>query len=316
MQISHPQNRFRAANLQDGMSMLELMASMFVMLLAGSAVIGALVAMTKTQGTLSNRTEMHSSVRGATELLEQEIGQAGRVSLPGLVTLSAASAAGSQIVSVHSTAIGDSTSGMFVGEQVVIDSGANLETVTLTGVTSTQISANFMLTHPSNASVTVLGGFSSGVVPPSMTNGSSGTVLKMYGDINGDGNMIYVEFVCDTAGGNLYRNSMAFDTAHSAKPGVSSGLVLLPNILANPGGVACFTYQTNTVTGNDYVVGVAVALTVQTQIIDPQTGVFQQETKSLLNISPRNVFEIWQLASLGLTNRVQPVPPSVMSLLP
>ena len=33
---------------------------------------------------------MHSGIRGATELLQQEVGQAGRVSLPGTVTLTAA----------------------------------------------------------------------------------------------------------------------------------------------------------------------------------------------------------------------------------
>ena len=37
----------------------------------------------------------------------------------------------------------------------------------------------------------VYGGFGTGVVPPGMTNGSTGTVLKLYGDINGDGDMVY-----------------------------------------------------------------------------------------------------------------------------
>jgi len=40
------------------------------------------------------------------------------------------------------------------------------------------------------------------------------------------------------------------------------------------------------------------------------------ETKALLNVSPRNVFNVWQLAGLGVTNRVQPIPPSVQALLP
>jgi hypothetical protein len=32
-------------------------------------------------------------------------------------------------------------------------------------------------------------------------------------------------------------------------------------------------------------------------------------------VSPRNVFHVWQLASLGITNRVQPMPASVAALL-
>jgi hypothetical protein len=309
--------RGRTANGENGLSLLELMASLFILVIAGGIVVGALIGMTKAQGTLSNRTEMHSSVRSATELMEQEIGQAGRVSTPGTVALAAAIAvAGSQIVSVNSTAAGNSTSGMFVGEQFAVDAGANLETVTLTAVNSSQITANFTLAHSSGASVSARGGFSTGVVPPSVANGSTGTVLKIYGDINGDGKMVYVEYTCDTVGGNLYRNSMAYDTVNTSKPALGSSLVLLPNILANPGGAACFTYQTKTVAGSDYIVDVAVTLTAQTQSLDPQTGVYQQETKALLNVSPRNVFEVWELASLGLTNRIQPMPSSVTSLLP
>ena len=37
---------------------------------------------------------MHNGVRNATELLTQEVGQAGRISLPGPVTLAAAGAEG------------------------------------------------------------------------------------------------------------------------------------------------------------------------------------------------------------------------------
>jgi type II secretory pathway pseudopilin PulG len=309
-------NQRASGRTAKGLALLELLASIAILLIAGSAVIGSLIGMTQVQSRLSNRTEMHSSVRSATELLEQEIGQAGKVSLPGVVTLAAAVAVGSQVVTVNSTVTGNSTAGMFIGEQLVVDTGANQETVSLTAVSNTQITAVFSLAHVANASVSALGGFSSGVVPTSVANGSTGSLLKIYGDINGDGNMVYVEYKCDTAGGNLYRNSMPYDTASASKPALSSGLVLLPNIQPNPGGAACFTYQTKTVSGTDYVVDVAVTLTVQTQAVDMKTNQFQQETKALLNVSPRNVFETWELASLGLTSRIQPMPATVTSLLP
>ena len=45
------------------------------------------------------------------------------------------------------------------------------------------------------------------------------------------------------------------------------------------------------------------------------SGLFQKETKALLNVSPRNVFNVWQLAGLGMGYRVQPIPPSVTALL-
>jgi hypothetical protein len=58
-----------------------------------------------------------------------------------------------------------------------------------------------------------------------------------------------------------------------------------------------------------------VTLSVQTQDIDPVTRQFQIETKTLLNVSPRNVFHTWQLASMLETSRVQPTPPSILALL-
>jgi hypothetical protein len=43
---------------------------------------------------------------------------------------------------------------------------------------------------------------------------------------------------------------------------------------------------------------------------------FQRETKALLNVSPRNVYNVWELASMGLSNRVQPMPASILAILP
>jgi hypothetical protein len=107
---------------------------------------------------------------------------------------------------------------------------------------------------------------------------------------------------------------MDFDAA--AKPPLTVGQVLLDNVLANPDGTDCFTYQEQTVGGQPFVVQVAITLTVETEDPDPITGLFQTETKALLNVSPRNVFHVWQLQSLNIGNRVQVTPPTVTALLP
>jgi len=106
-----------------------------------------------------------------------------------------------------------------------------------------------------------------------------------------------------------------------AKPAVTVEQILLTNLLQNPpnaGGVVppCFTYQERTFSGTTYVIGVAIMTTVRSQQRDQNTGDFQRVTKALLNVSPRNVVAVWQNASLGNTNRVQPLPPSVVQLLP
>jgi hypothetical protein len=101
----------------------------------------------------------------------------------------------------------------------------------------------------------------------------------------------------------------------ASKPGLTSAQVLLSNIVANPGNTPCFTYQTYTVSGVTYVLNVAITLSVRSSLVDPVTKQFQQETKALLNVAPRNVFNTWELASIGLTNRIQPMPASVAALL-
>jgi len=259
-------------------------------------------------------------------------------------SLAAPVAVGSQTVAViqcPSTAActTQSVAGMFVGEKIVVDGSATQETVTLTAVDTTAktITAVFANAHSTAGTpIRALGAFATGVVPPldspsayapsgatfTYAYGSKGDVLKLYGDINADGNMVYVEYTCDIPApvggvqspGNLYRNSMAWNApAPSAAPAASQ--ILLGNIMPNPDGSPCFTYQTAGVSGTYYVTDVAITLTVQTQLIDPVTKQFQTETKALLNVSPRNVFNAWTVASLGLSERIQPMPPSITLLL-
>jgi len=72
----------KAGTKEAGFTLLETLVAMAVLLAVGAIVLYGTIQMTRTQGTISNRTEMHTSVRSATELLQQEIGQAGRVSPP------------------------------------------------------------------------------------------------------------------------------------------------------------------------------------------------------------------------------------------
>ncbi|HYT65968.1 MAG TPA: type II secretion system protein [Vicinamibacterales bacterium] len=307
----------RRTSSQAGFSLPELMIAMAIMLAISGAAVSALLKMTSTQATVWNRTQMHSGIRGATEVLQQEVGQAGRITLPTRVTLTAPSTSGTA-----PTLTVSSTSGMFVGEKLVIDTGDALESVVVATIpSSTTITVNSttsgrtVAAHNATVPVQVFGGFSSGIVPTTTTNGSTGSILKLFGDINADGNMVYIEYTCDTTNHNLYRNVMAWNAAGpSAAPAASQ--ILLSNIIANPNGTDCFTYQTATVSGTTFVTDVAITLTVQTQLIDPITKQYQTETKALLNVSPRNVFNAWLLASLGINDRIQPMPPSITALLP
>ena len=297
-------------DVEAGFTLIELIVSMVTLLVVSGTVTAALMQITNAELTLWNRTQMHSGVRSATELLQQEVGQAGRVALPAAATLTGGVAPGTSAVAVSNVA------GMFVGERLVVGTGASEETVTVTAVDKggSQVTAAFSLAHAGGEPVAVRGGFASGVVPTTTTNGSTASVLKLFGDVNGDNTMVYVEYTCDTVNGFLYRNSMAYDAA--TKPALGPALVLLDNLRANPGATPCFTYQEEVVGANTYVIAVAITLTVQTQKLDPFTKQYELQTKALLNVAPRNIFNVWQLASAGMTNRIQPTPTSVVALLP
>lgn len=338
---------FHRGGREPGFSLLEMMISLGVLLVVSSFVMSGMMQLMATQGTISNRTEMHRNVRSATELLQQEVGQAGRISLPGTVTLTtAATASGTtETVSVSSTT--GMYSGMYLDVLPDTATSANYETIQLTGVNTvsgTITASSFVFSHISGAQLIVSGALGTGVIPPAAltyvtpncpsstvspttytayTYGSTCNTLKLYGDINGTGTMIYVEYSCvpgtSASPGYLYRNEVLSPITAASKPAVSAGVVLLTNLLPNPNGAPCFSYQvaTGSISGNTYVLDVAITLTVQTQQQDPTTNQFQQETKALLNVSPRNVFDAWELdtAFAHSLERVQPIPANITANL-
>ena len=334
---------------ESGFSLVELLIATGLLLVVSSIVTGALMQMTQSQTTIWNRTEMHSGIRGATELLQQEVGQAGRAALSATVSLNAPVAAaascdaaapltnavtvsvvskdasGTIVTSVNGI---NPLTGIFAAagvapayELMTTLDGDSQEAVKIAAVNTagSTITACFTKAHAAGTVLGTLGAFATGIIPNTgMLNGSSATKLKLYGDIIGDGNMVYVEYTCDTASHNLYRNVMRYDA--TSKPAVTDSHILLGNIIDNPGGTPCFTYQTTSMTVQGtpftFVLDVAVTLTVQTQQLDPITRAYQTETKALLNVSPRNVFSAWQMASLGYTDHIQSTPASVTALLP
>ena len=378
-----------------GFTLMETMVALVVLLAVSGVVMSGMMQMMKTEGTITNRTEMHTSVRSATELLEQEIGQAGKISLPppppnwawALTTAvnvpadTPVTPAGGVTFNVFDTTPTNlQVPVLFEGEWITVEAGAppavcptcGRETVQLTCLAgpgncpnpSYTWGATFYYSHApiaipgtvtNGVPISVPGAFSTGIIPPgagvmpappvgyagypvSPVNapgqGSSGTVLKLYGDINGDGHMVYVEYTCvpgtPVAPGFLYRNQVNFWDL-PVVPALDPSKIILNGVLTNPanpagGAVPCFTYQLQTREGVNaaakdmaFVTDVAVTLTVQTQNPDPQVPLingqpnYQTETKALLNVSPRNVFNAYEFAFLDYLDRVQPTPMIIKS---
>jgi len=376
---------------QAGFTLMETLIALVVLLGVSAIVMSGMVQMMWTQGTITNRTEMHTSVRSATELLQQEIGQAGKISLPtpppgvawaitqtnpGAGSIIVNPNVGVAVVQVTFNNIldGNGFPVLYEGEWVNVEAGQSLalcpqcgrETVQLTCAVgpgncqnpSNTWNATFYYNHVPvpilgtgtvGIPISIPGAFSTGIVPPAAgvmpappagyagypvfpagypagsqpAKGSTGTVLKLYGDVNGDGEMMYVEYTCvpgtPAAPGFLYRNEIRFMDTQVLPPNdpskiVLSGVLTNPND-ANGNAVPCFTYQLQTKDGLNaaaedmtFVTDVAVTLTVQTSNPDPQTHLLQTETKALLNVSPRNVYDAYDFATLDYSNRIQPAP--------
>ena len=72
-----------------GFTLIELLISMLVMMIISGVVVSSTMDLSKLGSSMTNRSDMHSGVRNATALLQQEVGQAGRISLPGPTSLAA-----------------------------------------------------------------------------------------------------------------------------------------------------------------------------------------------------------------------------------
>jgi prepilin-type N-terminal cleavage/methylation domain-containing protein len=320
-----------------GFSLLEMMASIAVLLVVAGGVFAAVSYSQKTYVRTEEASDMYENVRAVAELIAQEVGQSGLVDLPpGTVTLSAnvTGSGTAQTVAVSST------TSMFANEYLLVDTATNEEPVFLTAVTSTSITGIFARTHSNGAVIRVLGVAPDGVVAPGMTDGSTSvnepsvSVLNLWGDLNGDGTLVYVRYTCDTTTtpGNLTRSETAIvpggTTLNSAQTLLST---LIPNpnpdgskntsTTSSPTGVPCFQFTnkfTQSVTNPtsvaySMVTNVGLTLSVQSLRPDPVTGTYLQMTKSFLDISPRNILAAYEQAYWNDGNRLQQDPTNLAS---
>ena len=312
-----------------GFTLLELMLSMAILVVIIGGVMSALSTSEQSYTRTELGSDMYENVRSVAELLAQEVGQAGLVSLPPTTLTAAVVAnAAAQAVNVSQTASMYAAAGTS-GEAVLVDAGsANEELVYLTAVTASTMTAIFTKSHASGVPVTVLGAFPSGIVPPGATDGSTSvnepgvSVLNLYGDINSDGSLVYIRYTCDTSvtPGTLTRSVTTITPGVNA---IGAAQTLLSTLIPNPSptgapnngsnGTPCFQYTSYAVgtPSNTFVTNVGLTISVQSLKPDPQTGAYLSMTKSFLDLSPRNVLAGFELGNDGLVNRIQAQPPNV-----
>jgi prepilin-type N-terminal cleavage/methylation domain-containing protein len=286
---------------EEGFSLLELMTSLAILLVIAGAIFSAIVFYQKSYQGSQLRSDLYFGIQGASELISQEVGQAGSVGLP-LTTISGTVTGNgtAQTVTVSQANY------IFAGEQLLIDAGANEELVSVTAVSSgsNTITGIFTKNHAASppTPVTALGVFSQGVL-----SSSTATSLKLFGDINGDGTIYYVEYNCDTAAGTLTRSSTPITASSKNAPPQT----LLDTLTANPGGTPCFAYTSQTSGSYTFITSVGLTLSLQSSIPDLQTGAKPTMTKTFMNLSPRNILAGLELAGNSVYSRLQPTPPNV-----
>lgn len=290
---------------ENGFTMLELMISVAIFLIVASGVFGGLGFYMRSYQRTQLTVDMHDTLRSAVDLMAQEIGQAGLLSAKNsqITTLGAAVATGTQTVAFASA------SSIFVGEKLMVDTGFNQELVTVTNVSSNNVTAVFALSHASGTAINAIGVFPQGVLSTSSAN-----QLQLVGDIKGDGTLVYIEYNCNNQApgpGTLTRSITPISSATKNAPAI-----LLDKVMPNPGGTACFQYPSPlpTASGFTFVPLVGVTMTVQSSTLDPFSGTYLNITEQALDLAPRNVQMGLVMASATptpLTTRLQPTPPGI-----
>jgi len=279
-----------------GFTLLELLVSIILLLIIAGAAFRALSYYQKNYLSTQFRVDMHGGTRAALELMTQEIGQAGLLSFTPR-TISAPVTANTSPQSITLSSVTD----IFVGEKLQVDTGGLQEVVSVTAISGSTVTGIFNKNHASGTGVTAVGIFPQGIM-----SSSTSTQLKLFGDLFGDGTMMYAQYNCDTTVGTLSR-SVTPVSASSINP----SQVLIADVIPNPGGTPCFQYTTTSISGFTFVTSVAMTISVRTDQRDPQTNAFVTMTKSFLNIAPRNVLAGVDDAQNAIISRLQPTPPNL-----
>jgi prepilin-type N-terminal cleavage/methylation domain-containing protein len=301
-----------ASGASRGFSLIELLVSTAVILVIIASI---LTAVTRFQVVFRGEQQMsvvRESIRGAEEVMSEEIGQAGSLSFSN-TTLSSPITGNTATAQTIPLNPNSSTPFIFKGEKLLIDAGTAGELVKVTAINP--VKGVITTNHATSAPVTAVGLFPAGILTT-----ANGNTLQLFGDINADGTLQpdgtikpkgtlqYVEYTCDTTAGLLTRSITPITDAKSpARP-------LVSNLIANnPGGAThplCFTVQTATCGATTCVTGVTVTLTAQTATADLMTGTFRWMT-STFTVTPRTVVAAFALAQQSSTAHIQPTPPGL-----
>lgn len=243
------------ATPEDGFTLVEMLVSLLILVPIIGAVVGLFSIAVNQHGSEQSNVEANQDSRSGLEMMTLEIAQAGSHGDRSTTTTAAITtpSADPQAVSVASSS--SITIGDYV-DVVDVDTGANTEIIKVTAVGTNSISGVFRIAHAAGSPVRLFAlPYLTGVIPPAglgADSSATATSLKFFGDINGDGNVYYVEYVYDSPNAQITRTMTPITQAT-----MNPALPLVRNV--KPGSVQ-FTLYTDS---QNVVTSVSLALTVQ-----------------------------------------------------
>jgi prepilin-type N-terminal cleavage/methylation domain-containing protein len=248
---------------EHGFSLTEMLIAVLIMLPVMAGAFSLFSVAIGESNTEQDAVALNQDARAALELMSMEIAQAGS---HRDVSTTSGSTVNAQINPQSMTVA--SSSGFNVGDDVEVGVGNNNEIVKLTAVGTNSISGVFRVSHANGVPVRLYAQpYLNGVLPPpglGPNSSATTTVLRFFGDMNGDGNMSYVEYRYD-AGNSQITRSMTPITQGFRNP----ALPLVTNVKPN---TVRFTLYTDS---RGVVTSVGTALEVLSAM---KTGSKQQET--------------------------------------
>lgn len=308
-------SQIRRRESQAGFSLIELMIAIALLMVIAGATTYALNYFTKNSSSTQLKADVNSGLRGALEMMTQDLTQAGLLnSTDGIADTTLATA---DLSSGNPQAISVANASLFYsGEYLTIwDSNPlYIETVQVTAVdtTNNKITAIFGYNHNVGTPIYAAGVIPNGLISARNAGGAvggtntNGTILDLVGDFNADGSLQYVEYVCD-------KNNTQ-QLLRAAVP-VSQGTIKSSDYQPILSSVTNCNFSATDPNSTGYNTRADFWITVQTARKDPQTGQYLSITKSILDVYPRNVAGAVALSSIGQYNTLQPLPASLPSSL-
>ena len=238
-----------------GFTVMEMLVSICILLPIMAAALKLFTVGVNQQSSEQSSVEANQDATAGFNLMKMEIAQAGSHDI-FVETQTISTITGSDTYP-QSVAV-DSTSGLNVGDYIDLVDGIFSETVQITGLSSSTITALFLYNHGSGTTIRFFGfPYTQGVLPPSGISPNSDTPvtrLRFFGDIYGDGNLYYAEYVYDSNNARITRSLTPFTSNSKAQ-----AEPLITHITPGTARFILHTDQMNVITS------VTVSLTVENQ---------------------------------------------------